>query len=77
MSVKIGLRPEGGVITIVFEKCENNGDLADPLEELQSALLIAYEHALERGISPNTAIAAILELTSAEMQRLAAPRVKA
>jgi len=60
----------------MLETCENNRDLADPLEEFQSALIIAYEHALEQGISPSTALAVILELTSSEIQRLITPRLE-
>ena len=58
----------------MLDMCENDRDLADPLEEFQSALILAYEHALERGISPGIALAAILELTSTEMLRLITPR---
>ena len=59
---------------IVMEKCESNRDRPDPLDELQSALILAYEHALEQGISPGTALAVILEVTSSEIQRLTEPR---
>lgn len=59
---------------IVLETCGNNRDLAGPLEEFQSALILAYERALEQGIGPSTALAVILELTSSEMQRLSTPR---
>jgi hypothetical protein len=55
---------------------ETNRDLADPLEEFQSALILAYENALEQGISPSAALAVILELTSSEIRRLITPRVK-
>ena len=58
------------------ETYENNRDLAGPLEEFQSALILAYERALEQGISPNTALAVILELTSSEMHRLITPRLE-
>lgn len=60
--------------TIMLEMGENNRDLAVPLEEFQSALILAYERALEQGISPSTALALILELTSSEIQRLITPR---
>ncbi|MGO9483354.1 MAG: hypothetical protein ACLPX9_02045 [Rhodomicrobium sp.] len=54
---------------IVWETCESNLDLADPLDEFQSALIVAYEHALEQGISSSAALAVILDMASSEMQR--------
>ena len=72
----MGTRQRERATTIMSETCENNRDLAEPLEELQSALILAYEHALERGISPSTALAVILELTSSEIQRLITPRLE-
>jgi hypothetical protein len=60
----------------VSERCEKNRDLADPLEEFQSALLLAYERAVEQGIRPADALAALLELASSEMQRLITPRLR-
>ncbi len=54
---------------IVLGTCERNRDLADALEEFQSALILAYERALEQGISPSTAMAVILDWASSEMRR--------
>jgi hypothetical protein len=60
----------------VLETCETSRDPADPLEEFQSALIRAYEHALEQGISPSNAVAAMLELTSLEIQRWVTPTME-
>ncbi len=67
-------RQRGRITSIVWETCEKSRDLADPLDELQSAIIFAYEHALEQGISPGAALAVILELTSTEIQRLVTAR---
>jgi hypothetical protein len=61
--------------TIMLEMCENERDFADPIEEFQSALILAYETALEQGISPSDALAVILELASSEIQRLITPHL--
>jgi hypothetical protein len=53
----------------VWEACECNRDFADTLDEFQSALIVAYEHALEQGVSPNAALALILDMATSEMQR--------
>ena len=60
----------------VLDASENDRDLADPLEEFQSALIRAYEHALEQGISPSTALAVILDMASSEIQRWITPRLE-
>jgi hypothetical protein len=48
-----------------------DGDVPSPeaLDEFKSALIIAYEQALEDGISASAAIAAMLDLMSAEFKR--------
>jgi hypothetical protein len=65
----MSIRQRGKAFTMLLEICENGGDVVDPLEELQSALISAYERAIERGISPTVALGAILEVTSSEIQR--------
>jgi hypothetical protein len=69
-------RQRGKATAIVLETCDNNRDLADPLEALQSALILAFEHALEKGISPSTALAVILDMASSETQRWITPRLE-
>ncbi len=69
----MGTQQRGRATTIESGTCENNRYLADPLEELQSALILAYEQALERGMSPGAALAVILELASSEIQRWSEP----
>jgi hypothetical protein len=61
---------------IVSETCENNRDLAVPLEEFQSALILAYEDVLEQGISPSTALAVILDMASSETQWWITPHLE-
>jgi hypothetical protein len=66
-------RQRGRAITMLLQMCENTGKLVDPLEEFQSALILAYERAIDRGVSPTVALAAILELTSSEILRWHTP----
>lgn len=55
---------------IVWDACEINRDFTDTFDEFRSALIVAYEHALEQGISPSAALAAILDMAASEMQRI-------
>jgi hypothetical protein len=56
---------------IVWDAYEINRDItADTFDEFRSALIVAYEHALEQGISPRAALAAILDMAASEMQRI-------
>lgn len=67
---------EERAIAIRLGARENNHDPSEPLEELQSALILAYERALEQGISPIAAIAAIIDIASLEARRLITPRLE-
>ena len=40
------------------------------MDEFESALIAAYEQALENGVSPHSALAVMLDLASVETQRL-------
>jgi len=42
---------------------------AEVIDEFMSELIVAYEQALHKGVSPSCAIAAILDLVSKECQR--------
>ena len=55
---------------IVWDAREINRDFTDTLDDFRSALIVAYEHALEQGISPRAALAAILDMAASEMQRI-------
>jgi hypothetical protein len=63
-------RQDEKATVIVLETFASKGDVADPLEEFQSALIVAYEQALEQGISPCAALAVIVDMTFSEMQRI-------
>jgi hypothetical protein len=42
---------------------------ADPTDELMSALIVAYEQALDRGAKPAVALFAVLDWASQEIKR--------
>ena len=49
-----------------FER-ENNPD--DAIDEFRSAMIVAYEQALENGVSPGFALGAMLDWISLEVRR--------
>lgn len=67
-------RQRGRVTSIGLEAYQKIHDLMDPLDEFQSALILAYENVLARGVRPGVALAVMLELTSTEIQRLKTPQ---
>lgn len=70
-------RQRGKDTSIGLETCQKFHDLVDPLDEFQSALILAYEGVLAKGVRPSIALAVMLEFTSTEMQRLNNPPKKA
>ena len=54
------------------EGLEQETTLAEAIDELRSALIAAYERALQKGVSPSCALEATLNLVSEECQRCAA-----
>jgi hypothetical protein len=53
----------------LFDGIENTDDRPETRDEFLSVVMIAYEQALEEGISPAGALAAILDWVSLELQR--------
>jgi hypothetical protein len=49
-----------------FQECDAS---SEALDEFKSAIIIAYEQALEGGMSSSAAFAAVLDLLSAEFKR--------
>jgi hypothetical protein len=56
----------------LFEGLEQETPLAEAIDELRSALIAAHEQALQKGVSPSSALQAMLNLVSEECQRCAA-----
>ncbi len=52
-----------------FQDFEKSDPLSGALDEFKSAVIIAYERALEEGISSVIALAAMADLMSAELKR--------
>jgi hypothetical protein len=52
-----------------FEEFENNTPSSVALDEFKSTVIIAYERALDEGISSGAALAAMLDLMSVELKR--------
>ena len=55
----------------LFDELGNKDGAPEAIDELKSSVIVAYEHALELGISPSAAIGAVLDLLSLEFQRYA------
>jgi len=49
-----------------FQECDAS---SEALDEFKSAIIIAYERALEGGISSSAAFSAMLDLLAAELKR--------
>jgi hypothetical protein len=52
-----------------FQDFENNDPLSGALDEFKSAVIIAFEQALEEGISSSLVLAAMADLMSVELKR--------
>jgi hypothetical protein len=52
-----------------FQDFENSDPPSGALDEFKSAVIIAYEQALEDGISSSLALAAMADLMSVELKR--------
>ncbi len=55
----------------LFHGFEKEDISAEAVDEFKSALIVAYEQALQNGISPGSALGAILDWTSSEVRRYA------
>lgn len=53
----------------LFEGFNRDEQSPEALDEFKSALIVAYEQALEEGISSCAALAAMLDLAAAELRR--------
>jgi hypothetical protein len=56
----------------LFEGQKQEMPPAEAIDEFKSELIVAYEQALHKGVSPGCALAAVLDLVSEETQRYAA-----
>jgi hypothetical protein len=56
----------------LFEGFEREDFSPEAVDEFKSALIVAYEQALESGISPGHALGAMLDWVSMEVRRYAA-----
>ncbi len=52
-----------------FEDFEKKDISSDALDDFKSAVIVAYERALDEGISSGIALAAMLDLMSIELKR--------
>jgi hypothetical protein len=52
-----------------FEDCKRDEASLEALDEFKSALIVAYEQALEDGMSSDTALAAMIDVVSIEIKR--------
>jgi hypothetical protein len=52
-----------------FQDFEKNDSLSGALDEFKSAMIVAYERALEEGISSVMALSAMADLMSQELKR--------
>jgi hypothetical protein len=55
----------------LFEGCKQECASPKAVDDFKSVLIIAYEQALEEGISPSTALAAVLDWVVIEFKRSA------
>lgn len=55
----------------LFEGFSSGNASSDASEKFKSALIVAYEEALEHGVTPASALAAMLDLVSVELARTA------
>lgn len=55
----------------LFDGYENRDGAPETMDEFMSVLMIAYEQALEEGVSPPAALAAVLDWVSLELRRCA------
>ena len=53
----------------LFDDSQECDASKEALEEFRSAVIVAYEQALEEGISANAAFSAMLDLMAAELKR--------
>ncbi len=53
----------------LFEGFEKENSPNEAIDEFKSALIVAYEQAIESGISPGLALAAMLDWVSLEVRR--------
>lgn len=56
----------------LFECLEQETPPAEAIDELRSKLIVAYEQALQNGVSATSALQAMLHLVSEECQRCVA-----
>jgi len=57
------------VLAALFDEFEVKNRHTGKTDELKGALIIVYERALEGGLSPSSALAAMLEWVSSELKR--------
>lgn len=53
----------------LFEDLKREDACSEAMDELRSALIVAYEQALESGVCPSAALAAILDWMLPEFKR--------
>jgi hypothetical protein len=53
----------------LFEGFNRSEEASEALDDFKGALIIAYERALEEGLSSSAALAAMLDLAAAELRR--------
>jgi hypothetical protein len=53
----------------LFEDCKRDEASSEALDQFKSALIVAYEQALEDGMSSGTALAAMIDVMSIELKR--------
>jgi hypothetical protein len=57
------------VPSALFDECKRDETSTEALDEFKSALIVAYEQALEDGMSSGTALAAMIDVMSMEIKR--------
>jgi hypothetical protein len=58
------------ILDTSFEKAVAGCNEEECVEEFKSAILVCFEDAIDRGLAPSQAIAALLELASQEVARI-------
>ena len=55
----------------LFEGFEKENTSTEAIDEFKSALIVAYEHALENGMSPGSVLGTMLDWAALEVKRYA------
>ncbi len=55
-----------------FEDLKNDCSTAQAMDDFESALIVAYEQAVQSGVRPHCALAVMLNVASSEALRLSA-----